>query len=128
MRPSEEPASLFILDEKPELELVLDFLEDPTTEKPPVGPGIDDFVISTGYRFRTQTQYELPPTTATDSGTDKWKENAEFRVEADDLEFVKRAALRVLNQKGMAYRFYNRLSRRDTAARHILEHIASLES
>lgn len=120
MRPSKEFNVHAVLDTLPECKVVLDALEDSTVPNPSVGPTAGEFLNSTGVRFRQQTQYEPRPPHASAYVELQWLPKPEFKVEEQDVEFVKDAARRTLEQRGTILRVFNCATRRTQAARTIL--------
>lgn len=131
MRPSNRNNSntVFVLDTLPECKVVLDFLEDSTAIKPVYqDESLAAFADSTGIRFRQQTQNVDFYNTGGDppgfSHNDSWQPNPEFKIRSDDVSFVKAAAERVLNQRKLSDKVYNKLTRRTQAARTIVTMLA----
>lgn len=120
MRPSSEQGIAAVLDTLPECKVVLDALDDNSYPKDPTGPTIDDFINSTGVRFRQQTQYEPRPPHASAYIELAWKVNPEFKIELRDVDYVKLAAQRILNQKRLTERAFNFATKRTLAARTII--------
>ncbi len=125
MKPSNEPNVIAILDTLPECKVVLDALEDPIVPRPQIGPGIDELVGSVGMRFRWQTQYEPRPPFASSYIELEWKDQPEFRVEVQDIAFVKKAAENVINEKRFLNRAFNVVTHRKHAAETILRFMSS---
>jgi hypothetical protein len=115
MRPSKEANVAAILDTVPECRVILDALEDPDFTKPHLSVVEGGLANTLDVRFRQQTMYEYPPM----SGEMVFYEDPKFRVRGQDIDFVQRAAQRVIEQKGLATSLINRATGRRKAARTI---------
>lgn len=125
MRPSDKPNEIAVLDTLNECRVVLDALEDSDIPHPAIGPSDDDFANSLGVRFRRQAMHEPRPPAADAFVEDVFNLKPEFNVLRDDAHFVIKAAERVLAQKEVSSRVFNRLTGRTKAAKEMIRVLAA---
>jgi hypothetical protein len=115
MKPSDTNHELFILDQRPELELLRDAINDPTTfydERRSLQG--EERYINFARRFRVQTLIEpLSP----ESG---WKEDAEFRVRPEDELFVMKSITKAFARRSTLRKLGFMIGPKHKAARDIL--------
>jgi hypothetical protein len=116
MRPSSETGVIALLDTLFECKVVLDALNDSGFPQTPMGPEFEDFANSLGVRFRRQTMYEPRPPAADAYVEPVFNSIPEFRVKPEDVDFIKSAALRVLDEKDLKRKLYYDMTRRTAAA------------
>lgn len=126
MRPSQEQGVVAVLDTQAECSVVLAALEDTTIPKPFMGPSTEDFKNSTAVRFRKQTQFEPRPPHASAYVEPIWKARPEFNIEIQDVDFVKQAAVRILEQRKLSQRLLNLVTKRTKAAKNIIKTLESV--
>jgi hypothetical protein len=116
---------IFVLDSKPECRVVFDALSDHRYIGNNPNYNYDHRnQISFVYRFRNQTRIDREIMISTERGIgtpifEGWNDNPTFEIKDEDIAFVFIAAKRVLQQKDMANRLFNRLTRRTNAVKHI---------
>lgn len=125
MKPTKNSNEIVILDALPECKVVLDALEDPDFPHPPTGPTDDDFANSLGVRFRRQSMHEPRPPATDAYVEDVFNSTPEFNVLRSDSYFIIKAAERILSQKSISERAFNRLTGRTKAAKEMIRVLAA---
>ncbi len=125
MRPSNNPDVVGVLDTLQECKVVLDAIDDPNFQQPDTDTSIEALTSSTGFRFLKKTM-RLPREGNIDNFTERqFIPDPEFAIEAQDVDFIKSAAERILNQKNILDRVINRATKRTKAAKTILKFFES---
>jgi hypothetical protein len=126
MRPGTGPAEVLILDTLPECKVVNDAFSDRSIPQP---SGRPDWSLQS--RFDKQTKETLKCGVNADEGVpilvETWDAAPEFVVEPQDVGFVLAAARKVLREDNREWRIYNRLTRRTSAAKRIVNYLVSAQ-
>lgn len=123
MRPSNETGFVAILDTLAECKIVQAAIDDHTIPNPPFGATLKDLMDGTVWRFRIQAQHNARPPVAGERHQLAWNANPEFRIEPQDVAFVRLAAEHALTQKTLAERIFKLPSKQRRAAHRILQNL-----
>lgn len=134
--PTEQHAGIAaVLDTTAECKVVHDALAE--GQRPPRGdydtthPGGMDAWLSVNDRFFDQARIVIDRPSLPDKPytilNETWKTNPTFEVTFDDIKFARNSAQRILGETGLMARAFNRLTRRTTAAKNIVNVLSSVK-